>query len=62
VVNAVLRMLGKVMGCERVFLLLRYAAFLTRESNYASVMLDRPFAFAHTARRPIQPSVTMIDE
>ena len=54
-VNRMVRLLARLIGADRVLLLLRYAAFLTRESNYPSVLLDRPFLFEHTAARPAVP-------
>jgi hypothetical protein len=48
-VNRIVRLAARVIGIDRTLLLLRYAAFLTRESNYPSVLLDRPFSFEHAA-------------
>lgn len=51
VVNAAVRLMARVMGVERVRQLLAYAAFLSRQSNYASVLLSRSFQLDHTERR-----------
>lgn len=51
VVNIGVRLLQRVMGVERVRLLLRYLAVLTRESHYASVLMRRRIDLAHRARR-----------
>lgn len=61
-VNRVVRLLARLIGTDRVLLLLRYAAFLTRESNYPSVLLDRPFSFEHTATRSAVPSPVVARE
>jgi hypothetical protein len=56
-VNGVLRTFARTPRTERVLLLVRYIAFLSRESHFASVLLDRPPVTAHrlpasTAGRP----------
>ncbi len=50
-VNRVVRLLGRIIGVERLSALLRYAGFLTWQSNLASVLLDRPLEIDHRDRR-----------
>ena len=49
--NKMVRLLARVIGVEQVDALLRYASFLSRESNYATVLLRRPFDFVHRNKR-----------
>lgn len=46
-VNALVRLLARVAGAERVRQLLRYATFLTWGSNYPAVLLRKPFDMGH---------------
>jgi len=50
-VNGLLRVARRLIGVERLRQLLQYAAVLTRESNYASVLLDRPLDLSHRPKR-----------
>lgn len=47
IVNRLVRLAARLLGTDRALLLLRYAAFLARESNYPSVLLGRPLALDH---------------
>ena len=49
--NRLVRTLARLVGRERLLQILRYAAFLTRGSNYASVLLGYPFDLQHEDRR-----------
>lgn len=51
VVNVGLRALARVMGPERVSLLLRYAAFLGWGSNFPAILLRKPFDMGHRETR-----------
>lgn len=46
-VNALVRLLARAAGAERVRQLLRYATFLTWGSNYPAVLLRKPFDMGH---------------
>ncbi len=48
--NALIRGLARVMGLGRLQMLLRYAAFLSRESHLPAVLLRRPFQMDHRGR------------
>jgi len=50
-VNGMLRGLARLVGAERVGMLLRYAAFLGWGSNYPALLLRRPFDLGHRQRR-----------
>jgi hypothetical protein len=50
-VNRAVRLLARVMGAERLEVLLRYTAFLARESNFARVLMKAPFEHSHGKRR-----------
>lgn len=50
-VNRVVRLLSRLLGPERTYMLLSYAAVLVRESHFASVLMDRPMRFEHEPRR-----------
>jgi len=50
-VNRAVRLLSRLLGPERAHMLLSYAAMLTRESHFASVLMDRPMRFKHEPRR-----------
>ena len=50
-VNRGVRLLARLLGPERAFMLLSYAAVLTRESHFASVLMDKPLRFEHRQRR-----------
>lgn len=50
-VNRAVRMLARLLGPERAFMLLSYAAVLTRESHFASVLMNKPLRFEHRQRR-----------
>ncbi len=50
-VNFFVRVLARIVGAERVGVLLRYATFLGWESNFASVLLNRPFELRHVDKR-----------
>jgi hypothetical protein len=45
--NRLLRLLCLVVGVDRLLLILRYMAFLTRGSNFAAVLADVPFDLSH---------------
>lgn len=47
ILNSLLRMVSLVIGAERLGALARYMAILSRESNLARVLLDKPFDFSH---------------
>jgi hypothetical protein len=49
-VNAFIRLLARLFGVERVRALLQYASFLSRQSHYAAVLLERPFDVTHDDR------------
>jgi hypothetical protein len=46
-VNLVIRLLARIIGAGRVGALIRYAVFLSWGSNFAAVLLDRPFELRH---------------
>lgn len=50
-VNRLLRLLARLLGPERTHMLLCYAALLTREAHFPSVLLDQPLRFEHEPRR-----------
>lgn len=50
-INRVVRVMARIMGAERVAALLRYATFLGWGSNFAAVLLDRPFELRHVDQR-----------
>lgn len=50
-VNRFVRLLSRLLGPERTFMLLSYATVLTRESHFASVLMDKPLRFEHRLRR-----------
>ena len=50
-VNRLVRLAARVIGLERLLALLRYASFLTWQSNCAAVLLDRPLELDHRDRR-----------
>ena len=50
-VNRLLRFMARIAGVERMSALLRYATFLTWQSNSAAVLLDKPFDLEHRDRR-----------
>lgn len=49
-VNFKLRLLAAVFGKHRVLLYLQYCSFLTRSSNYFSVLQNRPLDLQHTCK------------
>ncbi len=51
IVNTAVRWMARIIGVDRLQQLLRYAALLTRESHYASVLLQRPLDLTHKSRR-----------
>jgi hypothetical protein len=50
-VNAAVRLLARVLGANRVYLLLRYAGILARESHYPTVLAGEPLDLKHSPRR-----------
>jgi hypothetical protein len=50
-VNHLVRLGARILGAERMLALLRYATFLGWQSNYAAVLLNRPFDLEHGKRR-----------
>jgi hypothetical protein len=50
VLNAIIRAVARVIGADRMLVLLRYAAFLTQRSHFAAVMLDQPLDVSHRDR------------
>lgn len=50
-VNGAVRFLSRLIGVDRLEALLRYAAFLSRESNYARVLFKKSFDFKHNEKR-----------
>jgi hypothetical protein len=48
--HAALRLLSRVIGPQRTLALLRYASFLTQQSNFASVLLEQRFDVQHRDR------------
>ena len=48
--NALVRGLARVLGLGRLQMLVRYAAFLSRESHLPAVLLRKPFRMDHRAR------------
>ena len=50
-VNWLIRLAARIAGAETVTTLLRYATFLSWQSNAAAVLLDKPFDLEHRDRR-----------
>ena len=50
-INFLVRLLGRLLGIERLIQLTRYGALLNREAHLASVLLKRPLDFKHRLRR-----------
>ena len=50
-VNSLIRLMARIMGPGRVGALIRYATFLGWGSNFAAVLLDRPFELRHIDER-----------
>ncbi|MGH2521819.1 MAG: group 1 glycosyl transferase [Anaerolineales bacterium] len=49
--DVAVRVISRLLGPARTIMLLRYAALLSRESHFASVVLRRPLRFDHSDRR-----------
>lgn len=50
-VNFMIRLIARIIGAERFATLLRYATFLGWSSNFAAVLLNRPFELRHVDQR-----------
>ena len=47
VLNLFIRLLASLVGGERVYSLMRYFSFVSREANLARILAKRPFEFRH---------------
>ena len=51
IVNKAVRIMAKLLGPDRLLMLLRYGAFLTRESNLSRVLAAKDFDLLHSKSR-----------